>query len=321
MDRNDQSKPGENLSDNSVVTGDTMVGEDRIPVSVIGLGNMGSALAEAFVKAGHPTIVWNRSATKAAPLVAMGAVHADTIEDAISASTLVIACLTTYDATIQAMEPAGVGLAGRTLVTLNSGTPAGARKMAAWATGHGARFLDGAVKNVPAAVGKPDTLLYYSGDKATFDEHLATLKVLGGDTVYLGGEPDLAKLYEFAVGGTLLPALLGFFQGAALVTARGLQASSLVPYSIKWLEMIGSVLPSFAEEIDSGDYSKPASSVGIFHESIVYDLEIGKEANIDVSWNAPMHELLRRAVATGYRDHSISSLVELLRKSEPGIKN
>ncbi|MBD2868864.1 NAD(P)-dependent oxidoreductase [Paenibacillus sp. IB182493] len=292
------------------------MGMDRLPVSIIGLGNMGSALAEAFVKAGHKTTVWNRSAVKATPLVAMGAVHADTIEDAVSASPLVITCLTTYDATIQTMEPAGVGLAGRTLVSLNSGTPSGARKMAAWAIGHGARFLDGAVKNVPSAVGKPDTLLYYSGDKATFDEHVATLTVLGGDTDYLGGEPDLAKLYEFAVGGTLLPALIGFFQGAALVTARGLQASSLVPYSIKWLEMIGSVLPIFAEEIDAGDYTKPASSVGIFHETIAYDLEIGEETNIDVTWHAPMHDLLRRAVATGHRDHSISSLVELLRKSE-----
>lgn len=84
--------------------------------------------------------------------------------------------------------------------------------------------------------------------------------MLGGDTDYLGGEPDLAKLYEFAVGGTLLPALLGFFQGSALVTARGLQASSLVPYSIKWLGMIGSVLPILAEEIDAGDYTKPAST-------------------------------------------------------------
>ncbi len=316
MKGKDQSNIRGNLSDNSIVAGEKMVGEDLLSVSVIGLGNMGSALAEAFAKIGHPTTVWNRSAAKTAPLIAMGAVHADSIEDAISASKLVITCITTYDATIQAMEPAGVGLSGRTLITLNSGTPEGARKMAAWVTGHGARFLDGAVKNVPAAIGKPDTLLYYSGDKATFDEYETTLKVLGGDTVYLGGEPDLAKLYEFAVGGTLLPALIGFFQGAALVKGRGLQVSSLVPYSIKWLEMIGSVLPSFAEEIDAGDYTKPSSSVDIFHESIVYDLEVGEEANIDVTWRAPMHDLLRRAVATGHRDHSISSLVELLRKSE-----
>jgi hypothetical protein len=137
-----------------------------------------------------------------------------------------------------------------------------------------------------------------------------------GGTVHLGDEPDLAALYEMAVGGTLLPALLGFFQGAALVTARGLQARTLVPYTVKWLAMIGSVLPSLAEEIDAGDYTHPASSLGLFCEGIAHDQEIGEEANLDVAWHTPMHELLRRAVAAGYRDSSISALIELLRKPE-----
>ncbi|MGF7032389.1 3-hydroxyisobutyrate dehydrogenase-like beta-hydroxyacid dehydrogenase [Paenibacillus mucilaginosus] len=316
MERNDQSKSGLLLSENIAGDGDMMSSEERMPVTVIGLGNMGSALAEAFVRAGHPTTVWNRSAVKAAPLVAMGAVQADTVADAISASILVIVCLTTYDATIQALEQAGAGITGHTLVTLNSGTPFGARKMADWAAEHGVRFLDGAVKNVPSAVGKPDTLLYYSGDKAAFDDNETTLRVLGGDTVYLGEEPDLAKLYEAAVGATLLPALLGFFQGAAILKARGLPASTLVPYSIKWLEMIGSILPSYADEIDASEYTKPFASIGIMYEGIAYDHEIGEEANIDLSWQAPMHNLLRRAIEEGRKDHSISSLVELLRKRE-----
>ncbi|MFD0476016.1 NAD(P)-binding domain-containing protein [Nonomuraea thailandensis] len=42
------------------------------PVTVIGLGSMGTALAGAFTRAGHPTTVWNRTAAKAAPLVAVG---------------------------------------------------------------------------------------------------------------------------------------------------------------------------------------------------------------------------------------------------------
>jgi 3-hydroxyisobutyrate dehydrogenase-like beta-hydroxyacid dehydrogenase len=285
-------------------------------VTVIGLGAMGAALAEAFLDAGHPVTVWNRTARKAAPLVAKGAVHAGSAEAAVAASELVVACLTTYDATVEALGAAGGALAGRALVTLNSGSPAGARGMAAWAAERGARFLDGAVKNVPSAVGKPDTLLYYSGDRAVFEEYEETLRVLGGDTVHLGAEPDLAALYEMAVGGMLLPALMGFFQGAALVTARGLRAETMVRYSAKWLEMIASVLPSLAEEIDSGDYSEPASSLGLFHEGIAYDLELGAEADIDVSWHAPMHDLLRRAVAEGHRDHSISALVEVLRKPE-----
>lgn len=287
------------------------------PVTLIGLGSMGRALAGAFIAAGHPTTVWNRSPERAAPLVAKGTVHAVGISEAVAASPLVIACLSTYDATTQSLEPASAALAGRTLVTLNSGTPAGAREMAAWAAARGARFLDGAVKNVPAAVGEADTLLYYSGDKAVFDEHAATLRVLGGDTVHLGTDVDLAALYESAVGATLLPALLGFFEGAALVTARGLEAGTMVRYSVKWLEMIAAILPTLAKEIDSGDYSEPASSVGLFHDAIGYEQQTGEEAGVDLSWHEPMNELLRRAVADGHREHSISALVEVLRK-QPG---
>ncbi|MEU4602028.1 NAD(P)-binding domain-containing protein [Kribbella sp. NPDC023972] len=288
------------------------------PVSVIGLGAMGAALAGAFVGAGYPTTVWNRTAAKAEALVAKGGRQAATVEDAVAASPLVIACLTTYDDTLEVLEPAAEQLEGRALVTLNSGSPAGARQMAAWATSNGARFLGGAVKNVPSAVGGADTLLYYGGDRSVFDEFETTLKVLGGDTVHLGDEPDLAALYEMAVGGTLLPALVGFFQGAAAVQARGLPASTLVPYTIKWLEMIGSVLPAFAREIDTGDYTEPESSVNLFLAGAAHDEELGKEANLDVSWQRPLHELLERAVAAGYGDHSISALTEVLKKPTGG---
>lgn len=287
----------------------------QTPVTVVGLGSMGTALADAFLAAGHPTTVWNRSPAKAAPLVARGATHHESITAAVAASPLVVACLTTYDATLDSLAPAD--LTGRTLVTLNSGTPAGAREMAAWATARGAKFLDGAVKNVPSAVGEPDTLLYYAGDADTFAATVETLRVLGGDTVHLGTEVDLAALYETAVGGTLLPALLGFFQGAALVTARGLSAGSLVGYTVKWLEMIAALLPTMAAEIDAADYSEPASSLGLFAEGIPQDVAVGREAGLDVSWLLPMAALLRRGVAAGYGDQSVSALVEVLRTPPP----
>jgi 3-hydroxyisobutyrate dehydrogenase-like beta-hydroxyacid dehydrogenase len=283
-------------------------------VTVIGLGSMGRALAAAFLAAGYRTTVWNRTPEKAAPLVAEGAVPAPTVHAAVAAGPLVITCLTGFDETRRALGPATGALAGRTLVTLNSGAPAQARETAEWATRHGARYLGGAIKNVPSAVGAPDTLLYYGGDRDAFAEHESTLRVLGGDTVHLGDEPDLAALYEMAVGSTLLPALVGFFQGAAAVQARGLPASSLVPFTAKWLEMISSLLPTFAREIDTRDYANGQSTVGLFLASEAWDHEFGREAEVDVSWAAPLYELVRRAADAGHADHSISALTEVLRR-------
>ncbi|MDP9869586.1 MULTISPECIES: NAD(P)-dependent oxidoreductase [Streptosporangium] len=291
-----------------------MTEKNATPVTVIGLGSMGRALAEAFIKAGHPTTVWNRTAAKAAPLVAMGAEHAEAIEDAVAASPLIITCLTSFDDTRSALLPATTSLRGRALVTLNSGSPAGARETAAWAICHGARSLAGAVKNVPSAVGLPDTLLYYSGDKTVFDEFETALKVLGGDTVHLGDESDLAALYEMAVGAMLLPALVGFFQGAAAVQARGLEAASMVRFAGKWLDMITSLLPTYAEEIDSGDYTDAASSVNLFLAGEAHDADLARETGVDTAWLAPLYELVRRAAEAGHGDHSISALTEVLRK-------
>ncbi|MFW6721446.1 NAD(P)-dependent oxidoreductase [Streptomyces sp. MAR4 CNY-716] len=290
-----------------------MSGQHRTPVTVVGLGSMGSALAEAFLDAGHPTTVWNRTPAKAAPLVAKGAVHAPATAAAVAASPLVVTCLTTYDQTVAALEPAAAALRGRALVTLNSGSPAGARETAAWAEGHGARFLDGAVKNVPAAVGAEDTLLYYGGDEGVFEEFAPTLRVLGGDTVYLGEDADLAALYEMAVGGTLLPALVGFFQGAAAMQSRGLTAASMVRFTVKWFEMINSILPGFADEIDRGAYGEPASSVNMFLEGAEHDGDLAREANLDMEWHRPFHDLLRRAADAGHGEHSISALTEVLK--------
>ncbi|MET8336389.1 NAD(P)-binding domain-containing protein [Streptosporangium canum] len=291
-----------------------MTDNNATPVTVIGLGSMGTALAEAFVKAGHSTTVWNRTPAKAAPLIAMGALRTEAIEDAVAASPLIITCLTTFDDTRLALRPAAASLHGRALVTLNSGSPAGARQTTAWAIGHGARFLAGAVKNVPLAVGAPDTLLYYSGDKTVFDEFEATLKVLGGDTVHLGDDSDLAALYEMAVGAMLLPALVGFFQGAAAVQARGLEVSTMVRFAGKWLDMIKSLLPAYANEIDSGDYTNAVSSVNLFLAGAAHDADLTTETNVDTTWLAPLHDLVRRAAQAGHGNHSISALTEVLRE-------
>lgn len=77
--------------------------------------------------------MWNRTPSKAATLVAEGAVQAGEVAAAVEASPLVITCLTTFEDTRTTLEPAASALSGRALVTLNSGSPADARAMAVWA--------------------------------------------------------------------------------------------------------------------------------------------------------------------------------------------
>ena len=52
-------------------------------VAVLGTGLLGAAMAENLLKKGNVVRVWNRSADKLAPLVAMGAVAAATPAEAL----------------------------------------------------------------------------------------------------------------------------------------------------------------------------------------------------------------------------------------------
>lgn len=283
------------------------------PVTVIGLGSMGTALAHAFVGAGHPTTIWNRTAAKAEPLVAVGARAARSIEEAVAASPLVVTCLTDFDQTRKALEPATARLSGRDLVTLNSGPPSGARETASWAAERGARYVAGAVKDVPEAVGEPGTLLCYSGDAAAFAEQVATLRALGGDTVHLGEDPDLAAVYEMAVGGMLLPALMGFYQGAAALQSRGLTAESMVRFAEKWLDMIKAGLAASADQIDRRDYSEASSTIDLFLSLEAAEDDFARETGVDASWQKPAWDRVRRASELGYGDQEITAVTEILR--------
>lgn len=61
-------------------------------VSVIGLGRIGIHLAEHILKAGHETVVWNRSPGPAESLAAKGAKRAETLEEAFQ-SDIVLSIL------------------------------------------------------------------------------------------------------------------------------------------------------------------------------------------------------------------------------------
>lgn len=197
------------------------------PVSVIGLGSMGSALAGALLSAGYPVTVWNRTADKADDLVARGAHRTADVTDAIRASDLVIVCLVDCTAARDVLGRAANAVAGRVIVNLTNGVPSDARDQAAWAQMHHARYIDGGIMAVPQTIGSADAFIFYSGDDGAFREHEPALSVLGRPR-WLGTDPGLAPLYDLA----LLSGLYGLYAGSqhavTLVDSAGGDAAAFV---------------------------------------------------------------------------------------------
>lgn len=282
-------------------------------VSVIGLGAMGSALAEAFLKSGLSVTVWNRSPGKAGALVAQGAVAAPTVKDAVEASKLIVACLLVYDTVYEAFEPAKNALAGRTLVNLTNGTPAQARAMAEWAAKQGADYLDGGIMAVPPMIGQPEALILYSGSQKAFEAYEKALAALG-TAQYLGGDAGLAPLHDIA----LLTAMYGLFSGVthafALTGSEKVPAETFLPMLTGWLGAVMTWLTDMARRIDSGDYrGDVVSNLEMQAASFDNFIDASEQQGVSPELIAPMFQLMKRAVASGYGDADQACLVEMIR--------
>src|SRR5579871_2621146 len=83
--------------------------ERMLKVGFIGLGLMGSAMATRLVQAGHEVMVYNRTAAKLAPLVALGAQPAQSIT-AVAQHGAVVLSMLADDAALAAVacQPDGL---------------------------------------------------------------------------------------------------------------------------------------------------------------------------------------------------------------------
>ncbi|KAB2350838.1 NAD(P)-dependent oxidoreductase [Actinomadura rudentiformis] len=218
----------------------------RIPVTIIGLGSMGSALAQTLLRAGHPTTVWNRTASKADDLVTQGAVRAETVRDAVAGTDLLIAVVVQYETLRGILDSAEGTLAGKTLVNFTNGTPEQARELAAWAERQGLEYVDGGIMAVPAMIGGPEAFILYSGSQAAFDRYQPTLARLGA-TRYLGTDPGRAPLYDLALLSGLYGLAGGAGHAAAMVGADAAEFTETL--FVPWIKALVGIL---APEVTAG---------------------------------------------------------------------
>lgn len=225
-----------------------------VPLTLLGLGDMGTALARTWLAAGHPLTVWNRTAAKAEALAAEGAVVAASPAEAVAANRLVVVCLLDDASVGSALD--GADLTGKDLVNLTTGTPAEGRARASWAEARGARFADGGIMATPTMIGAPEAggYVFYSGSRGLFDTHRAALEVPAGAR-FVGEDPGHAALHDVA----LLSAMTGLFAGIshayALIEGEDIAPKDLSPLLSEWLGAMGFFVGNAAERLTSRDFT------------------------------------------------------------------
>ncbi|MFI9753803.1 NAD(P)-dependent oxidoreductase [Streptomyces collinus] len=283
------------------------------PVTVLGLGPMGRAMAGAYLDAGHRVTVWNRTASRADDLVARGAVRAATVEEALAASEVVVLSLTDYAAMYTVLEPAAPALAGRVLVNLSSDTPERAREGAAWAARHGARHLTGGVQTPPSGIGSAEFDTFYSGPRDLFEQYEDVLKVLTG-TDYRGEDPGLAALYYQLQMDLFWTTLTAWLHMLALADANGIKPSEITPYAAGTLGGMEQFLDFYTPRIEAGQHSGDVERISMAVASLDHVVHTARDSGVDPALPAAVLRTFRRAAAESGEEDSLTRLFEVFRR-------
>ncbi|MCG8918187.1 NAD(P)-binding domain-containing protein [Actinokineospora sp. PR83] len=282
---------------------------DPTGLALLGLGAMGTALARAWVAAGHPVTAWNRTPRPAPP----GTTTARTAAEAVAAHRLVVVCLLD-DASVTGVL-AGVDLAGRDLVNLTTSTPARARAQADAANLRGARFLDAGVMAVPPMVGSGDGHVFYSGSAEVFEAHRGVLEVPLGAR-FVGVDPGAAALHDVALLSAMNGMVAGILHAFALIRGSGVRPTELAPLLVDWLTAMAGTAHKAADQLESGDYRRGVvSSLAMQVAGNAALLDTAAEQGVRPDLLLPYFDLMRARLAGGHGDEDTTGVVELLTAS------
>ncbi|PXY22797.1 NAD(P)-dependent oxidoreductase [Prauserella muralis] len=298
------------------MTTTTVDGQASGRVSVLGLGAMGSAIARTFADRGYHTTVWNRTASRSAPLVEAGATAAATAAEAVAASPLVVVCLLDSTAVDEVLESVDAGVAGRVLVNLTSGSPAQARTRDRWVAERGGVYLDGKLMGDPPYVGTPNILIPVSGSRSAFEAHEPVLRELGG-IAYHGTDPGLAAVEFLGQVAVSYEFLVGFLHTLRLMNEEGVDVAEFAGRVAGSLSAYPALLTSFGEAIKSGQYGPDLGSLNV-QAALMDDLISHRESlGVEAVRMREVKDLMDLRIADGHGDQGFSSLFEVLAK-RPG---
>ncbi|MEC0204959.1 NAD(P)-binding domain-containing protein [Paenibacillus lautus] len=292
---------------------ETQQNTNKEHVTVLGLGPMGQALAGAFIKNGHATTVWNRTAAKADLLTTQGAVLAPTVTDAVLASQLIIICVLNYDAVRSILSPATSELKGKTLINLTADSPERARDMADWATENGIDYMDGAIMTPITTIGQPSAVVLYSGQEDVYRSHRETLSSLGGTASFLGEDPGRAAAYDIALLDVFLTAMSGYVHALAIARAENIPAKDIAPYAHNIINIMPDIMTYIAQDVDQGVYPGEGSSLISNMASMEHIIHVAEQHGIDSSVLNAAKAIAQRAIHAGHGGDGFSRLVEFNR--------
>jgi 3-hydroxyisobutyrate dehydrogenase-like beta-hydroxyacid dehydrogenase len=164
-------------------------------IGFIGLGNMGTPMANRLLDAGYRLVVFDTRDEVVAPFVGRGAKRTSSAADAGSEAATVLVSLPSPDVVQKVVAEVAQGTAVRTVVDLSTTGPRVAAAIGAELKGRGLTFVDCPVSGGVGGAKAGTLAVMISCPRATFDRLEPMLNHLG-KVFFIGEAPGAAQMMK-----------------------------------------------------------------------------------------------------------------------------
>ena len=277
-------------------------------VGFIGLGIMGKPMARNLIKAGYSLVVYNRTASKAAELVELGARQVESPKAAGAGADVVITIVSdSPEVESVVLGDNGVieGIAeGGVVVDMSSISPITTQRIAAELKGRGVAMLDAPVSGGEIGAIQGTLSIMVGGEESVFLRVKPILESMGKSVVRVGevGAGGFAKLSNQIIVAGVLQAV-----SEAMVLAKKAGVDIQLVYEAIRGGMAGGrtldmKIPAFVE----GKF-EPGFKMDLHIKDVKNALLAGKALGVALPSTGLVHELFSSCSAQGkgQKDHSV----------------
>jgi 3-hydroxyisobutyrate dehydrogenase-like beta-hydroxyacid dehydrogenase len=279
-------------------------------VGFIGLGTMGSRIAENLIKAGNQVRVWNRSRAPVDALARFGARPVATAREAFSGDA--VFSMLADDAAVRAVIDPLLDSAPKGIVHVNMATISVslARDLAARHRDRGLFYVAAPVFGRPELAAAAKLTIVVAGDPGAVARIEPLLAVIGQRTWPMGVQPERANVVKLAGNFMLGAAVEGMAEASAFASRHGIAPAELLDvltngvFTAPSYQIYGAAI---AKEL----YEPPGFRLALTLKDLRLALAAAEEVSVPMPLADVVHESLLDAVAHGDGERDLAVLAKV----------
>jgi 3-hydroxyisobutyrate dehydrogenase-like beta-hydroxyacid dehydrogenase len=282
-------------------------------LAFVGLGAMGGRMARRLLEGGFALHGYNRTAAKAADLVAAGMTLAASPRDAAERAEAVFT-MVTDDAALDAVTRGPQGLLaglrpGAILIEMSTVSPAVIHRLADDTAARGGALLDAPVSGSPATLEAGQLSFMVGGDPAVLERARPFLTTIGPIITHVG-PVGLAKSMKIAVNQGLAVQMLAFAESVLLAEKAGIARERAVEVLLK--SVVASPMVKYRGPFVLGMPAEAWFDVDMMQKDLRLALDMARASAVTLPSVALTHEILTAAKGLGLAKHDFAVLFDVL---------